>query len=177
MTEAWHYPQDLFDILVDAIPRLCRSKKDVFLFFRGAGVPAQYYADLERQVGRDKDSITKFAIVRQVLQRLNDATSNPALKARRDRVLRTRMHEVLEVLISWFRDLIVVHADPNSAQVTNRDRLDDLRRLAPDYQVEMCRRVCAYLEDTKQQLRQNVNLRLTAEVVALRLITASTKAA
>lgn len=100
-----------------------------------------------------------------------------ALKARRDRVLRTRMYDVIEVLISWFRDLIVVHADPDSAHVINRDRLDDLRLLAPAYQVDKCRRVCAYLEDTKRQLRQNTNLRVTAEVVALRLITASTKAA
>ena len=100
-----------------------------------------------------------------------------ALKARRDRVLRTRMHDILDVLISWFRDLMVVHADPDSGQVINRDRVDDLRRIAPGCQVEKCRRACLYLEDMKRQLRQNVNLRLAAEIVALRLITASAKAA
>ena len=32
------YPPDLFNLLVDTIPLLNRSKKDVLLFFRGAGV-------------------------------------------------------------------------------------------------------------------------------------------
>jgi len=99
-----------------------------------------------------------------------------ALKARRDRVLRTTMRDVLEVLISWFRDLIVVQADPTSPALINRDRLDELQRVAPRYPVEMCRRVCIYLEDMKRQLRQNANLRLAAEVSALRMITAATKA-
>lgn len=96
-----------------------------------------------------------------------------ALKARRDRVLRTRMHDVLDVLISWCRDLMVVHADPASAQVINRDRLAELRRLAPGCRVDKCCVACAYLEDMKRQLRQNVNLRLAAEIMALRLITAT----
>ena len=96
-----------------------------------------------------------------------------ALKARRDRVLRTRMREVLDVLVSWFRDLIVAHGDPDSPHLINRDRRDDLRRLAPGYQVEKCRRVCAYLEDMKAQLRQNANLRLATEIMALRLISAT----
>jgi len=100
-----------------------------------------------------------------------------ALKARRDRVLRTRMREVLDVLISWFRDLIVAHADPDSPHLVNRDRREDLRRLAPLYQVERCRRVCAYLEDMKAQLRQNANLRLATEIMALRLISAGGRAA
>jgi DNA polymerase-3 subunit delta' len=96
-----------------------------------------------------------------------------ALKSRRDRVLRTRMKEVLDVLISWFRDVIVAHEDPDSPHLVNRDRREDLRRLAPGYQVEKCRRVCAYLEDMKVQLRQNANLRLATEIMALRLISAA----
>jgi DNA polymerase III subunit delta' len=95
-----------------------------------------------------------------------------ALKARRDRVLRTRMRDVLDVLVSWFRDLIVAHADPESTTLINRDRREDLRRIAPTYQIEKCRRVCLYLEDMKAQLRQNANLRLAAEIMALRLLSA-----
>ena len=33
----YHYPPDLFSLLVDAIPRLFRSKPDVLTFFRGGG--------------------------------------------------------------------------------------------------------------------------------------------
>lgn len=38
MDITFHYPPDLMSLLVQTIPRLCRSKKDTVLFFRGAGV-------------------------------------------------------------------------------------------------------------------------------------------
>lgn len=107
------------------------------------------------------------------LESLERDVAEKALKARRDRVLRTRMREVLDVLISWFRDLIVAQTDPDSPYLINRDRREDLRRLAPQYQVEKCRRVCAYLEDMKSQLRGNANLRLASEIMALRLLSAA----
>ena len=68
---AFHYPPDLLNLLVDAIPRLCRSKRDVLLFFQGAGVASSITSDLAAQVERDRDSITKFQIARTVLTRLN----------------------------------------------------------------------------------------------------------
>jgi restriction system protein len=88
MKEIWHYPQDLFDLLVDTIPRLCRSKQDVILFLQGAALPDVYYADLAGRVHEDRASINKFEIVRTALQRINDADNDRALKARRDVVKR-----------------------------------------------------------------------------------------
>lgn len=106
------------------------------------------------------------------------ATNDPdvaekALKSSRDRILRTRLIDVLDVLVTWFRDLLLVHADPQSPQVINRDRRADLQRLAPTINPDNCRRACLYLEDMKQQLRRNANVRLACEMMALRLITAS----
>lgn len=106
------------------------------------------------------------------------ATADPeiaekALKSSRDRILRTRLIDVLDVLITWFRDLLLVHSDPNASQIINRDRLADLQRLAPTVNPETCRKACLYLEDMKQQLRRNANVRLACEMMALRLITAS----
>ncbi|MBU0610618.1 MAG: restriction endonuclease [Armatimonadetes bacterium] len=86
--DAWHYPQDLFDLLVDTVPRLCRSKWDVILFFRGAAVADGYLSDLAAQVQRNKESISKFGIVRTVLQRVNDARGDRALEARRNIIQR-----------------------------------------------------------------------------------------
>lgn len=109
------------------------------------------------------------------------ATADPevgekALKSSRDRILRTRLIDVLDVLVTWFRDLLLVHAAPQSTQVINRDRIADLQRLAPTIDPETCRRACLYLEDMKQQLRRNANVRLACEMMALRLITASAAA-
>jgi hypothetical protein len=35
---AFHFPPDVFDAVVDAVPLLTRGKRDVVLFFRGCGV-------------------------------------------------------------------------------------------------------------------------------------------
>lgn len=43
---AFHYPPDLFNLLVQTIPLLCRSKKDVLTFFIGAGVKYELLKDL-----------------------------------------------------------------------------------------------------------------------------------
>ena len=79
----YHYPPELFDLLVDAIPRLNRSKKGVILFFKGAGVPETILADLQATVLRSPNDITKFAITRAVLERLN-ARGEATLRERRE---------------------------------------------------------------------------------------------
>jgi hypothetical protein len=89
---AFHYPPDLLNLLVEAIPRLCRSKLDVLLFFRGGGVPLRVTADLTRQVDQDRDSITKFQIVRTVLTRLN-TKGDAALRERREILRRVTQWE------------------------------------------------------------------------------------
>lgn len=68
----FHYPPELFNLLVDTIPLLNRSKKDVLLFFRGAGVPGSLFADISQQVEAAPDDINKFEITRKVLERLNE---------------------------------------------------------------------------------------------------------
>jgi len=68
----YHYPPELFNLLVDTIPLLCRSKTDTVLFFRGAGVEYKHLSDIEQRINQDKDSITKYEIVRTVISRLNE---------------------------------------------------------------------------------------------------------
>ena len=79
--------QELLQLLVDTIPRLCKSKRDVFLFFRGAGTKRSMLSDLEGQLAKDRESINKFDIARTVLARLNEA-GDKALRERREVVKR-----------------------------------------------------------------------------------------
>jgi restriction system protein len=72
MEIVYHYPPELLNLLVDTIPLLCRSKGDVLLFFRGAGVTPSAFADLEATLRRDKSALNKFMIARTILSRLND---------------------------------------------------------------------------------------------------------
>ena len=62
MSVVYHYSPDLLQLLVDTVEVLCRSKRDVILFFRGAGVGGQEIEDLAVQVRRAPDSIRKHEI-------------------------------------------------------------------------------------------------------------------
>ncbi|MBD0303602.1 MAG: restriction endonuclease, partial [Tolypothrix sp. T3-bin4] len=72
---------------IDTIPLLCRSKQDVLLFFRGAGVDPILTNDLAISVNTNRDSISKYKIVRTVLTRLNER-GDTALRERREIVKR-----------------------------------------------------------------------------------------
>ena len=78
----FHYPPELFNLLVDTIPALNRSKKDVLLFFQGAGVPQNMLRDLAQRL-KTAPKISKFEIARTVLERLN-TRGEAALRERRE---------------------------------------------------------------------------------------------
>src|ERR1019366_6087554 len=67
----------------DTIAALNRSKKDVLLFFRGAGVPDDMLNDLAQRLKATPKDISKFEIVRVTLERLN-ARGEAMLRCRRD---------------------------------------------------------------------------------------------
>ena len=98
---AYHYPPELFQLLVDTIPRLCRSKRDVLLFFRGAGVKESMLRDLEQRLADDATSIYKFDMVRTLLARLNEA-GDAALGERR--ALLQRVHDFEDFSTCWESD-------------------------------------------------------------------------
>lgn len=79
----YHYPPELLSLLTNTIPRLCKSKKDVIVFFKGAGVPATVTNDLVRKINQNKDAISKYEIAGTVLQRLNDR-GEATLRERRE---------------------------------------------------------------------------------------------
>jgi len=100
----FHYPPDLLALLIDTIPRLCKGKKDVFLFFKGAGLEAHYTADLEARFSADKDSVGKWEIARTVLTRLNER-GEPALRERRE-VLK-RVEQFTDFSTCWPNDQLI----------------------------------------------------------------------
>lgn len=87
MTEQFHYPPEVFNLLVDTIPLLCRSKQDVVLFLQGAGVASEDLAEVSRIVRTNRDAINKFEIVRNVLTKVN-ARGDSGLRPRREIIKR-----------------------------------------------------------------------------------------
>jgi restriction system protein len=96
MDITYHYPPELFELLVSAIPILGRSKKAVLLFFRGSGVSESMLSDLTTKVQTNKEAISKFEIARTVLQRLNEK-GEITLKERREILKRVTTFEDFSV--------------------------------------------------------------------------------
>lgn len=101
MAEQFHYPPEVFSLLVDTIPLLCRSKKDVVLFFQGAGVAHDDLAEVGRIVRSNPGSINKYDIARNVLTKVN-ARGDSGLGARREIV--KRIVEFEEFSTCWPND-------------------------------------------------------------------------
>jgi len=82
----YHYPPELMNLLIQTIPLLNKSKKDVILFFKGAGIKQNLLGDLENIVNVKPGEIYKHDIVRKVLTRINK--EGDATLAERREVLR-----------------------------------------------------------------------------------------
>lgn len=87
MDEAYHYPPELSTLLIEVIPRLSRAKRDVLLFFRGAGTPDNLLKDLDEQLTAAPQQVNKFQIARTVLMRVNEG-GDPLLRVRREIIKR-----------------------------------------------------------------------------------------
>jgi len=72
MDRTSQYPTELFELLADTIPLLCRSEKDILLFFREAEVGYELLRDFWLRVEQADDSLQKDEIVSTTLTRLNE---------------------------------------------------------------------------------------------------------
>lgn len=88
----FHYPPELLSLLIDTIPLLCRTKKVVLLFFKGAAVGNVIFNDLEMQLNKNRESIKKCEITRIVLTRLNEK-GEATLRERREIIKRVTEFE------------------------------------------------------------------------------------
>jgi hypothetical protein len=62
LNEVFHYPPDLFELVVQTIPLLNRSKRSVLLFFKGAGVQEKLIADITNILSTNRDSMYRGQI-------------------------------------------------------------------------------------------------------------------
>lgn len=85
MQETYHYPPEFMSLMVDCIPLLNRSKRDLLSFFRGAGVENNILLNLDRML---REGENKYSMTRYVLTFLNEKSGNDALRQRREIVRR-----------------------------------------------------------------------------------------
>lgn len=101
MDISFHYPPELFTLLIDAIPKLCKSKRDVLLFFQGAGAAANVLQPYERMLRTDKNSFNKYHVTRELLTKLNEQGER-SLRVRRE--LLKRVTEFEDFSLCWDND-------------------------------------------------------------------------
>jgi len=101
MDTVYHYPPDLFELVVETLPLLCRGKMNVIDYFRGAGTPIELLSDLEEQVRTNPKEIGKHRITRTILHRLNSFGDN-GIRARRE--ILKRITETEDYSTGWPED-------------------------------------------------------------------------
>jgi restriction endonuclease Mrr len=160
-TTSFQYPPDLFGLLVDAIPVLCKSKKDLLLFFRGAGVPASLMQDIELQLKQDRESVRKYDAARTILTRMNEG-ADALLAARRELLKRVTEFEdfsrcydadVMKAkgLVAEVRRIINVK-DSFTRMSQERDREIERRRGEQQEKAKAARDRREKIETTKKEL-------------------------
>ena len=79
---------------------------------------------------------------------------------------RETVYEVLDLWLSWWRDLLLVKANCSEA-IVNVDRLTTLVEMAQSYSLAQIRAVIGGLQAADEQLRLNANPRLVLETLML----------
>lgn len=79
----YHYPPELFQLRVDTIPRLCKGKNDILIFFRGAGVADSALAPISARLAHKASAPNKFDIARALLSHVNEK-GEAGLRVRRE---------------------------------------------------------------------------------------------
>jgi hypothetical protein len=118
MDTSFQYPPELLKLLIEAVPKLCKSKKDLLLFFQGAGVKHETLKPHESILEADKKSFNKYHVTRDVLTKLNE-NGDKSLSERREILKRITHFDDFSVcwesdqaaargLVAQIRDLVNV---------------------------------------------------------------------
>lgn len=161
MNNVFHYSPDLFELVVQTVPLLNRSKKSVLLFFKGAGVDETIFADITKTVETNKESINKFEICRTIIERINE-NSDKHLRERREILKRITEFEAFSTC--WENDQLkakglvaeiqkVVNVKDSFTRM-NQERLREADKRKKEYQKKMValKKHKANLQNIKNEL-------------------------
>ncbi|MEH2319790.1 restriction endonuclease [Nostoc sp.] len=166
--QIFHFSPDFLNLLIDTIPKLCKSKKDVIVFFLSAGVSQKILADVNEKVDKDANSINKYEIARTVLVRLNEA-GDDVLRERREIVKRVAEFEdfsrcwhneqlAARGLVAKVKEMINIKDSFTRMQQDFESKLDEDRRKRQAQEQ-------ARVEDLKQKRQNRQELR--SKLIAL----------
>lgn len=145
MDITFQYPPELLNLLIQTIPKLCRSKPDLLMFFQGSGVGEDVLGKHRRQLAEQKELFKKHVVTREVLTELN-AKGDPSLRERREILRRVTQFEDFSVcwendqagargLVAQIRDLVNVRDSfTRMNQERQRERDERLELLRSEHE-------------------------------------------
>jgi restriction system protein len=101
MDIVFHYPPELLNLLNEAVPKLCKSKKDLLLFFQGAGLGSGLLAPYWALLRSNKDAFNKYPVTQELLAKLNELGEH-GLRERRE--ILKRVTEFHDFSVCWDSD-------------------------------------------------------------------------
>ena len=119
MDIVFHYPPELLQLLIDTIPKLCRSKRDLLLFFHGSGVSRDLLAPYEDRLQTAKESFSKYEVARELITKLNERGES-SLRERRE-ILR-RVVQFEDFSLCWENDRAAARGLPSGRCAVCRRR-------------------------------------------------------
>lgn len=163
MADPFQYPPEIIKLLIDVIPLLCRSKRDVILFMRGAGVEPADLAEIASIVENNPSSVNKFEIVRNVITKVN-ARGDSGLKPRREIIKRVVEFESFESC--WESDQYKAKGMVATIREEVNKR-DSFTRMKQERDAERAERVAGQKTDrtsaiVKRTKLEDINRRLSA---------------
>lgn len=82
---------------------------------------------------------------------------------------KTAIHEYLDIILAWYRDMYLLHEQGDSRLVANTDAIERLQQTAESLSERQIRRLFEIVYQTKQDILRNANLQLTLEVMLISL--------
>lgn len=101
MDLSFHYPPELLQVLIDTLPKLCKSKSDLLLFFQGAGLSKVVLTPYQQLLNSNKAAFNKYHVTRELLAKLNEQGEH-GLRVRRE--LLKRVVEFDDFSVCWEND-------------------------------------------------------------------------
>lgn len=158
MSTYFHYPPDLFNLLVDTIPRLNKTKKDLLLFFQNVGVPSQHLHHYYVLLNTNRSQFNKFDVTREILGWLNQQ-SDRMLGVRRKLLQRVIEYEAFESCYPNDKDRAKANVADIKKMVQLKDTVTKFENLLNKEQNEKILRQKEKLDKIKKSKEHFENLR------------------
>ena len=142
-----HYPPELFRLLVETLPKLCKTKKDLLQFFRGAGVDRSILTPYERLLVTNREAFNKYNVTREIATKLNELGER-TLRERRE--ILKRVVEFADFSVCWSED----HAPARGLVAQIRELVnvkDTFTRINLERETERSARLAETRKQTSQQ--------------------------